>query len=548
MKKRKRKLQTQDITVTGNEPQTEVPAYKSLTSLSELKLFILHNLPFILFTAVLIFVAYAGLINGQFLTADDIPGIVQNPLTKNLPEALRMFALQKIYFALIYSAFGMSSTAFHIGSIVMHVMNTFLVFVLAYILFGKKPAIIATLLFAVHPVNSEAVGWIAGNGYLFFAMFSLLSLISFALYKTLRKKVYLIISCAIFVLSMLTLKNPWTLITPFLIVIMDQYIFEKKINFKNILSYLPYIPFALFFVYKWVIIDAGTVVNTLQTDYYFEPSKAEPLLNRLPFTIYSMANLYVFPSELTIYPGSQIIPYAYYAFMFLSTIVIISLIFILRKKRRVFSGFILMMLAAIIPTYSPVVVAWYIADRYLYLGSVFFCIGLSLIILAAGKKYNWKHFVNTAVAIIVILYSVRTIVRAQDYQTNKGFWIATLKTAPMSERAYNNLGDAYATEGNYPVAIQYFAKSVEIKPTYADAIHNLGFTYMEAGDIENARKYLLLAYQVNPRLYQALFKLGYLEYQQKNVALAKTYFQKVIEMSPQSPEGQNATGILKTMR
>src|SRR3989304_1561211 len=95
---------------------------------------------------------YGNTINGDFLSADDLPGIVNNTMVKNFPASLKAFEVEKVFPALVYKVFGMNQVVFHTFSISMHFINAVLVFVLIMILFGKTEAVITTLIFLMHPI------------------------------------------------------------------------------------------------------------------------------------------------------------------------------------------------------------------------------------------------------------------------------------------------------------------------------------------------------------------------------------------------------------
>ncbi|GIW69507.1 MAG: hypothetical protein KatS3mg101_0254 [Patescibacteria group bacterium] len=105
---------------------------------------------------------------------------------------------------------------------------------------------------------------------------------------------------------------------------------------------------------------------------------------------------------------------------------------------------------------------------------------------------------------------------------------------------YNNLGDVYAKEGKYDLAIENFKKSIALDPSFADAVHNLGFVYLQKGDYDNAWYYLYESYKMNPRLYGATYKLGVIAFYKKDYATAKEMWEKTLELNPGDPNALNA--------
>src|SRR3989337_4101041 len=131
-----------------------------INSLEKLKLLFKANIPlFFLLTLVILFL-YINSITGKFVV-DDIPGFVENPSVISGIWSPETFRIQNLMYALVYKVFGLNNIVLHLISIAVHIINSFLVFILLFMLFGKRVAGIATFLFAFHPVNSETVSWIS---------------------------------------------------------------------------------------------------------------------------------------------------------------------------------------------------------------------------------------------------------------------------------------------------------------------------------------------------------------------------------------------------
>ncbi|MFC1625136.1 tetratricopeptide repeat protein [Patescibacteria group bacterium] len=490
------------------------------------------NLVFFLILAVTIVIAYGNLANGEFLNLDDNTGIIYNQDLRNFEGTVKKLSLGPIYAATIIKLFGVTPSAFHVGSIIFHIIDTILIFVLAYLLIGKRGAVVTSLLFALHPVNSETVGWISSRGYLINSIFIFTTLISFVIYKNSKNKKFLYASMGIFALNLLSMRDPWSLITPFIIVALDQFVFEKKIEWKNIKFYIPYAIVSVAFVMLNVVPELQSRVEVLETKHYLDVEGATPLLNRIPYTIAMATRLLVFPLRLSIYHEGKVITSFNYAMMVLTAIAVVWAIIKLIKKERMLAGFGMIIFLSMLPSFSPILIAWSIAERYLYIASAFFSMIVAVLIFRAEKKTDMKDLTAVLVTIILIFYSVRTILRTNDLKNSKNLWYATMKTAPYSYRVYNNLGDVYANEGNYDLAIENFKKSVALRPNYADAIHNIGFSYLQKGDLEKAKQYLLQSYKMNPLLYQAAYKLGFISYKEGNLQEAKTYFEQCLQLAP----------------
>jgi tetratricopeptide (TPR) repeat protein len=217
------------------------------------------------------------------------------------------------------------------------------------------------------------------------------------------------------------------------------------------------------------------------------------------------------------------------------------------KKDRVIAGLLLTIPLSILPSYSPVIIAWTAAERYLYIGAAFFSMILAILFIRIEEKKKWKEFALIATTVLCLLYSARTFARSFDLKNSKNLWLATKKVAPYSYRVYNNLGDVYSNEGNYVLALEAFKRSVALKPDYADAVHNVGFTYLQLGDVAKAKKYLQLSIDMNPRLFQSWYKMGRILMAEGNYVEAQKYMAKALELNPNDGTVQQAMAELKTL-
>jgi len=522
---------------------SDVPFY----DFKSFKNFLKDNKRFILVILLFTLLIYANIITGDYVNLDDYSKAFTAPEFKDFGLALKSFDAFTIMMSALIQIFGMSSSMFHIFSILFHMINGVLVFFLLYILFGKRISMMGTLMFVAHPTNVEVVSWHAGFNYAARASVIIPTLIFFALYKKTSKKSFLFVSTAIYVFSLIFYREGgWTLITPFLLVLMDQFIIEKKIKFSNIKQYLPYLLTSLAFAAALLPGFVKGRIESLETLYYVDTETATPLINRIPYTIYTEYKTLFYPKTLSIYHEGRYITPAEYTFMVFITFAVIFAVFYFMKKDRRISGLLLMIIFGVLPSFSPVIVAWISAERYFYIPSIFSSAIISIGLVYFENKINEKNkkqgkikrkseknnFALYASIIIIFLYSLRTVLRNNDLRNSKNLWIASKKTAPYSYRVYNNLGDVLANEGDLEGALENFKRSYALKPDYADAVHNIGHIYMVQGNIPQAKKYLEQSLQMNPRLYPSAYKLGVIYMEEKDFENAKKYFEAYLQYEP----------------
>ena len=511
-------------------PQTPIKSLKDVFG------FFKVNLHLVVILIILGIIGYADGLNGQFLSADDIPAIVNNPKLLDFVGVLKTLNLASIYISAVVNIFGTIPVVFHVVALILHLVNTLLVMLLAYLLFGKKVAFYASLVFCLLPSGSEAVFWIAGMGYLFQALMSLVSLNLFFLYRATNKKRFFFASLASYIFGLIFFQTPWLFTIPLIIVALDLFSDKAKSPIRSVFArWKTYLPYLLSTGLYWLIFMSGRFtarVTALVTDYYVDPYKQTALIFRLPYTIYKTVELYLVPLRLSFFHEEALSQPVYYLMVAVTLLVFGLMLWLLWKKSRI-GALMLAILFSLAPTFSSVQVAWFIAERYLYLGGAFFAMILGLVLVQVDKKVKIQNLAMYLLVGLLTLYTARLVTRANVFKSSKTLWTATQKLAPTSYRVYNNLGDVYSNEQDWSKAIENFKKSVELAPDYADAIHNLGYTYMLMGDYDNAKKYLSESYEKNGRLWQALEKLGHIELAQGNKDKAKEYFDKVRQANPQ---------------
>lgn len=515
-----------------------------LKNFNDIKKVLKANTPVFFIIALLIFVTYINGINGAFIS-DDIPGILKNPNVQDFGRAVSRGQIQNIIQSAIFNIFGENPVPFHAFSMVFHFVNVILFFVVVYNLFNKKVAAYASVLYAIHPVTAETVLWMSALNYLINTFILFTTTIIYLIYrKTDNKRLLFIITGYMTVLPF-TFINFWIYVIPFFILTIELLFLQnanfKKMDWKKLLYLSPLFLISLAnFLYRAQTQVIGRVGSLATPD-------ATPYLNRIPFTFYMAWEMLVWPKDLTIYHEGQIITTAKYVTMAAVAVITVvgTLLMLKKEKHRIYGALIALTFIATLPVFSPVQVAWFVAERYLYVSVGVFCILLAMLILAAEKKFKKKNLALILTSLLLVAYSARGIARTYDWKTRKSLWLATEAVGFYSARVHNNLGDVYGLEKNWAESIRHFELAIKIKPTYSEAIHNLGNTYMQLGQLDKAEETLKQSLEINPNLYQSIHKLGLIEYNKGNVENAKQLFRETLQFDPNYLPAIEALQILQ---
>jgi len=500
----------------------------------------MKSLPvFFALVAVLCLVVYFNALGGEFVS-DDVSSIVENSNLGNFSLALKNFNVLNFSRAAIFHLFGKNVFAFHTVNLLLHIGTTILVYFFILILTkNERLSTLATLLFALHPIHTEAVTWISGGGYVLYSFLLLLSFLFFH-FSVLndRRWSYLIAALVLYILAISS--GIWAATLLPLFFLYEFYLRQKKPSW---LFYLVLVLFAaLGFYVNW---KAGAVTGKIEAGASVGGTRDWTVT--APHSLVQYFYLLLWPLNLTIYhEGLKVSQnYVWLSRTAALLMILITPLILFWRKKKVALFFLLFFLVSISLSLSPVKIGWYVAERYLYLGSISFCVLVAAILLWLEKKLPIKNLALFLLIPILLFYSWRTFVRNNDWRTQASFWVATAKASPTSFRAWNNLGNVYGWEKKWDRAVEAYQQSLKIKPDHDTANFNLGIAYFSKGDLEAAKKYFLRTVQISPKHYRAFYNLGLTSYKQENFAEARQYWEQALRLNPNYNQARKGLGLLE---
>ena len=527
------KIVRQDVNVSPSE-----------TSLPSFKIWLKKNAVILIFLAILVFAVYSNSLGNQFLS-DDIAGIVQDKNMGNWFYYLRHWTINSaryFFYCIVFKLFGLNPIFFRLINIFFHLGCVWVIFALLSLLNGVPVALLVASLFAVHPLLSEGVVWISGGLY---AQYGFFVLLSFLLYYVSRLKnwsvKYYWASVLIYIPGLFTTEKAAVL---FPVLIFFELATNKlKDHWKKLIPY-----FLLTLVIVFMVVFGGQLgqrITALRTSYYQEKGFYNPL-TQIPTAVANYLFLIIWPQKLSLYHSEMVFSNAQYALMAIVTLVYFGLIVFtfIKKKYRIYSFWLSFFFISLLPMITPLKVAWIVAERYTYLGSlgIFVLIGIGL--QKMGNILKNKYLFYTFFGIIIISLSVRTIIRNVDWKDQDHLWLAAAKTSPSSPQNHNNLGDLYGRQGNFEKAIEEFKIAIALLPNYGDAYHNMANSYLQLGKIDLAIENYQKALTFNPGLWQSHQNLAAIYAQKGQIDLTLEHLEKAKAINPQNPTLRLNLGII----
>ena len=321
------------------------------------------------------FIAYLPALKNGFVW-DDAGYIINNSLIHsiNLKEIFSQYIVGNYHpitiltLAIEYHFFGLNETVYHAVNLVFHLLNVILVFYTVFLLSDKvEVALVASLLFGVHPMHVESVVWVSELKDLLYTFFFLTSYVFYMKYlKNLQRK-YFITALLLFFVSLLSKAMAVSL--PFVLILSDYYK-GRKMNIKTILEKVPF--FLLAIAIGVVSILAQKSTNAMQDISIFT------FPQRLIFACYGFITYLIkliLPLHLSAfyaYPikSGEDIPFLYYVYPILFISLIAFVFYSLRFSKKIFFGIGFFLITVFLVLQLLPVGGTIMSDRYSYISSL----------------------------------------------------------------------------------------------------------------------------------------------------------------------------------
>jgi Tfp pilus assembly protein PilF len=551
--------------------------------------------------AALVLISYGSMLKADFVY-DDHNQLVQNPSIQSLRNIPRFFThpaetigamvfegiyrpLRTTYFAAGYQLWGMNSAAYHGANLFFHLLNSFLLFLLiARLCEAERPALVAALVFAVHPALTEDVCWICSSSDLLCMILYLSALLCWFRARDEaggKRRAFLVISLVSLGLALLSKEMAVTF--PAVIVGIDFW----REGFKGVAPrrWLSYAPFVVL-TGIYLAIRMNIMSRFAQRGQWGDTPLASAVIIAKAVAYY--VGILVYPFKLTILPVIDTnVSLSDFADIFAVLLVICLIVAVLafRKKYPTATLGIFLFFILLLPISNIIPLTAIVAGRFVYTPSI----GFSLVVAAAVGAFESlvqrqtqkrKILAVGAIASIIFLLSANTVIRSLDWQTDLALFKSAVEVAPDNPRARVSLGKEYVLkedleaarnqaltalehdkdhtqahsllgriyweEGNNDAAAQEFKVVLEDIPHDNYANNALGTIYREQGRLEEALALFEAASNRQPIIWRTLNNAGSVLLELGKPEEARMYFSRALEVRPDSREAAYNMGVALT--
>lgn len=508
---------------------------------------------------LLVLATYSGAFQNGFVGWDDREYVIDNPLVRSGEEShlgeifstvvslnyhpLTILSLRLNNNVCTSCQDGISAGPFILTNILLHTLNTLLVFALIYLLFQSNLflAFFVAALFAVHPMHVESVAWISARKDVLSGFFFLSALLGWFQYLQSKPRRFLWLSVAFVLFVMACLSKATAVVFP-VAALLVRYVtmvtgegnslkltVSRLFSREVVLALLPFFAVSLFF---------GVVALHLQNGEnfmgLFRFSKApDSVINIVaPFSwlqrfqvasygfwVY-LIKFFVPVNQSCFYPypeGTGMTQGSFPILLWLALLGFVMLLLLVgwtMKRTKLFAfgfGFFLVTLLLVLQFIA--VGKAILAERYSYLPYI----GLSVVPVwyVVQNRSKYANWLLLPMGCFVFGMSILAHEQVKVWRDTDTLWSQSIRNHPDQELAWRARGKYFyglsAQAGNKVVrknledkAMADFRVAIEHKTASADVYEGLGMILLGRGEAKSALKLMNLAISLNPangRLY-----------------------------------------------
>lgn len=470
--------------------------------------------------------------------------------------------LSQVMFAIEWQISPKNPFIHHFINVFFYALSIMLLFVVLKKFFSKInpliPLMIA-LLYAVHPLHTEVVANIKSRDEIMSFFFLMCTLLALHKWFTKNSIFALILGILSYFLAFMAKEGVITMLAVF--PIMGWYFTSVKIKDNILSSILMILPAIAYMIIRSnVLTKFGTDAPTSVVDNFL--SAAPDKVSYFATAIYLLGKyiwLLLIPTPLICDYSFNQIPIVGFGNIgvivsFLIYISLITLAFwLLRKKSPIIFGLILFLTSISIYSNILIPIGSSFAERFMFLPSLGFCIALVFIgfklfkiptddeTITLTTIFKKSPFFIVLFAVIVSLYSFKTVVRAGEWKDQHTLFGKDIKRAPNSAhlRYYWGLAirdkaleekDVNKLKALTMSAIEQFDKAIAIYPSYPDCYEQLGLAWYRVNNGEKALENYNKAIALNNTKAVTFSNIGIIYFEQGNYPKALELYSKALSL------------------
>jgi hypothetical protein len=513
---------------------------------------------------VAVAVTFANVIGNGFVYDDQLV-IVDDPAVR-LPlsagfEGLRYRPLRTLSYRLDYALAGMDPRAFHVSNVLYHGATVLLVAALLEALGASALATLAgAMVFAVHPVQADAVSYAAGRRDVLCGLFYVLGVVAYLRYRRSGGVVFLGAAAIAYVLAILAKEMAVTL--PIVCFLIDRWERRRAPSAGGGPSTATFTPRQIAVLVLLTALGALALGLTYGGHVLHLATERPWHGGSIGANFATVARVWAKYVQLVLWPGALSVDYSYDAFPVSTTIA---------DPRAIASVVALGLLAgvawsswrlgrrgglglawagvALLPVSHVVPFRELLAEHYLYVPMMGLAVAVSGMLDGALARWSGRRPVLIASAVMVLAaLMTRTIVRNRDWRDRITLWSATVAVVPRCARAQYNLGQAYFERSRLADAERAWLTAAALQPDDRETTRGLAMVYYRLGNHELAAAKIDAVIAAKPDDGEAQTLAGYIALDSGKPERAREYFDAALAVLPPAATEKARSGRDRAVR
>ena len=473
---------------------------------------------------------YLPALSAEFVGFDDYEYVKVNPDVRQ-PEVLRVFDLKHttiadwtpvgtLSYALDYRLFGLDARAFHMTNLLLHLACLVLMyFLLRDLEVSASLALLATLVFAIHPLQVESVAWVSSRKNLLAALFGLAFCREFLAARPLSATLFLLLALG---------SKGTAVVFPLWAAVLWACRFGAMRRRQG----------AVWLVLFAALAAARALLSVTSQAVVIGPRDASAMTLSQRLTIIgrvlsTQLRQFFLPSDLSLYYSWTLGHWSEPRVLVSWAVVlgvVVAIIWLARRDVRigVMGSFVIL---GLLPTLNIVPAPYFQADRYTHLalvgGSV---LGVLLLWPLRGVHQRLPAVVLALWCALVAVPTTRA--RIAVWRNTEALWNDTLRSAPNISFFWNGLGMYYLEKGDTQKAEPALRRALELEPDLETARFNLALILANHGLPADGIRELNLLISSHPTSVRGQQLLGQLLGEQGDNEQAMLHLDTALRLDP----------------
>ena len=462
--------------------------------------------------AVLVFANFANTFGNAFTNWDDHGLIVDNPAIRiaSFGDVVAIFTptpgrtfqpLRVLSYALDYAIWGMQPLAFHLSNTLLHATAAILLFLwlrrwLPIAAPGRGRVALATAaIFAIHPLNVEAVTWMSSRKYGLLA--------AFWAYEHRDRGLRYCLFSGVALLGAVW-SSPFGVVAPAALILSS---FVRRDHGQTVRTSATTIalPCLAALPVLFALLSGGEANVAVKTE---EPLGLLTTALSMTVTFGDYLRQIVIPLGFNCkYPRSPIAAPTVAVALVLAAATAAAWLAIRRwhQADRLPAWGIAWFVLWLLPVSNIIPISTFRADRYMYLAMI----GPVLLLVLVGEAAlrSRPRLLATSTLLVLAILSGLTFSRNRDWRDSEALWRASLQQDNHNPIAHNSLASALNDQGQHEEAYRHFRTALDQNGSFIDAALNLAIHHQNRGQWQEADPFLAHALKINrnhPRVLNSL--------------------------------------------